>query len=403
MTSQPIKILHIVPEDHPPFVELCNHYLGYFSNPRFESTVLYLTGFETEETKQQTNAKDIIFWELTDNSSKLTLSNIKRFYQLIKNKKYDRVVCHSHDALMMACIVNIANPVFKIMGISYKTAEFSSKFMQLFLYACKARVCLLGALKSVQFDIRRHVKVLPKESIEMSHYSLDYKKAINEILSKTEAINKLKLEQGSYVFGVSHESGSEKDISTILKAFSNTRKEIKQAVLVIFCEHNQYKFIKQQTKNLLIENAVVLKNDPKKFTHYLRAFKSVIVTRNSKIMDVDLLKIMISGLPVIAAKMPANIEYIGKNGYLYNVIDADQLTYFMSFVYQLTAEERTAVKKKMLAHVNGNFTHSVNSKKFHALPMVNKFLYEKVREDLVLKTRNLCSGVLSKKVLQKVS
>ena len=378
MTIEGIKTLHIIPEGNAPFIELCNHYLGYFPSSKFDSTVLYLIGFNDQKTRDQTNTGKIIFWELKGSSLKLTPANLIRFYQLIKKEKYDLVVCHSHASLIMACLVNILTPVYKIIGISYKNGEFASKFINSFIYLCKKRVRLFGVLKSIQLDICENLKAMPAEYIQASCFSLDYRKIRHERLSRAEAKTRLNIRQGRFVFGVRHESGVDDDIFSILTAFSYTREKIKQGVLVVFCERKHQTTISKKVKALLIESVVIFRYDLTSFSHYSRVFDGIIVTCNPGNVGIGLLQSMVSGLPVIATKLPANIEYIGKAGYLYDRGDAYQLTYYMELLYSLTPEERMELKKKVLARINEDFTPQVCRQKFQALPMVQKFLYEDI-------------------------
>ena len=372
-----IKALHIIPEDNALYIELCNHYLGYFTKSKFDSTALYLIGYRNQNTRDQTNVEKIIFWELNETSLKLTSANLIRFYQLIKNEKYDVVVCHSHSSLLMACLVNVLIPTYKIIGISYKNGDFSSWFENVLIYLCKKRVRLLGVLKSIQLDICKNLKTkMPAEYIHASHFSLDYKKIRNERLSRKEAKIKLNIKSGHFILGVKHESGVDNDIVSILTAFSYAQKEIKHGVMVIFCEREHQKAISEKVKALLIESEVVLKYELNGFSHYFRAFDGIILTSNQNKMSVSLLQSMVSGLPVIASNSPANIEYIGNAGYLYDSGDAHQLTHYMELIYNMSSDEKMGLKKKIFAQINEHYTPKVCRAKFQALSNVHEFLYE---------------------------
>ena len=376
-----IKVLHVIPEDNALYIELCNHYLGYFTKSKFDSTALYLIGYRNQNTRDQTNVEKIIFWELNETSLKLTSANLIRFYQLIKNEKYDVVVCHSHASLLMACLVNTLIPTYKIIGISYKNGDFSSWFENVLIYLCKKRVRLLGVLKSIQLDICKNLKTkMPAEYIHASHFSLDYKKIRNERLSRKEAKIKLNIKSGHFILGVKHESGVDMDIVSILTAFSYAQKEIKHGVMVIFCEREHQKAISEKVKALLIESEVVLKYELNGFSHYFRAFDGIILTSNQNKMSVSLLQSMVSGLPVIASNSPANIEYIGNAGYLYDSGDAHQLTHYMELIYNMSSDEKMGLKKKIFAQINEHYTPKVCRAKFQALSKVQEFLYEDLKK-----------------------
>ena len=376
-----IKVLHVIPEDNALYIELCNHYLGYFTKSKFDSTALYLIGYRNQNTRDQTNVEKIIFWELNETSLKLTSANLIRFYQLIKNEKYDVVVCHSHASLLMACLVNILIPTYKIIGISYKNGDFSSWFENVLIYLCKKRVRLFGVLKSIQLDIRKNLKtMMPAEYIHVSHLSLDYKKIRNERLSRKEAKIKLNIKSGHFILGVKHESGVDNDIVSILTAFSYAQKEIKHGVMVIFCEREHQKVISEKVKALLLESEVVLKYEVNSFSHYFRAFDGIILTSNQNKMSVSLLQSMVSGLPVIASNSPANIEYIGNAGYLYDSGDAHQLTHYMELIYNMSSDEKMGLKKKIFAQINEHYTPKVCRAKFQALSKVQEFLYEDLKK-----------------------
>ena len=376
-----IKTLHILPDDNAPYIELCNHYLKYFNQSKFDSTVLYFIGYKNLDTRNQTNVEKIIFWELHGTSLTLTYENLTRFYELMKNKKYDVVVCHSHASLMMACLVSILIPTYKIIGISYKKGDFSSWFKNILIFLCKKRVRLLGVLKSIRLDIRKNLKtMMPAGYIHTSHLSLDYKKIRDARLSKENAKIKLNIKSGHFIIGVKHESGVDLDIVSILTAFSYARKKIKHGVLVVFCERKHQKVIYEQAKALFIESAVVFKYELNSFSDYFRAFECIILTCNQDKMSVSLLQSMASGLPVITPDSPASIEYIGNAGYLYDSEDAYQLTHYLELIYKMSPEKKMRLKTKIFAQINKHYTAKVCREKFLALPKVKEFLYKDLKK-----------------------
>jgi len=46
-----IKVLHIIPEDNAPYIELCNHYMGYFKKLKFDyDKVLFSSNKKAKKT-----------------------------------------------------------------------------------------------------------------------------------------------------------------------------------------------------------------------------------------------------------------------------------------------------------------------------------------------------------------
>ena len=97
-------------------------------------------------------------------------------------------------------------------------------------------------------------------------------------------------------------------------------------------------------------------------------------------MSVSLLQSMVSGLPVVTSNSPANIEYIGSAGYLYDSGDAYQLTHYMELIYNMSSDEKMGLKKKIFAQINEYFTPQICREKFQALSKVHKFLYEDLKK-----------------------
>lgn len=375
MAGKSIKSLHIVSEGKSPFIELSNHYLNFFPHSEFDSTVLYLIGYSDQITESQTNAKNIMYWELNDSRLKLSLENLKRFYGLMKEEQYDLVVCHTHHALIMACLINFIMPRYKMIGFSYKQGEFKSKLTNALIYLRRKKLRLFGVLKSIQLDMEKDLKGIPSEYINTAHFSLNFKKIRHERLTRIEAKKILKIHEGRFVFAVKHESGINDDIFTVLTAFSYSREKIKHGILVVFCEREEEIAIRKKSKRLLLEDLVIYHYDLNGFSQFTKAFDGVLINSRQDMMSVSLLESMVTGVPVIAVKEMANEEYLGKYGCFYNANDAHQLTYFMDMLFKLTADERMALKKKVLDQINENFSPAVCRKKFQALSEIQDFLY----------------------------
>ena len=170
------------------------------------------------------------------------------------------------------------------------------------------------------------------------------------------------------------------DIVSILTAFSYAReKKLKHSVMVIFCEREHQKLIREKIKALFLESVVVLKYELDSFSHYFRAFEGIILTSNQDKMSVSLLQAMVSGLPVITSNSPANIEYIGNAGYLYDRGDAHQLTHYMELLYNMSHDEKMGLKKKVFAQISQHYMPKVCRAKFQALSKVQEFLYEDLK------------------------
>lgn len=354
------------------FIDIFNQYTALFDQTKYEVTVAYLTGAMDETVKSRTIAEHTLFLDLNKKDIRTTkIPAIKRLLTLCRENNYDMVICHRYKPtyimLWVAQFIRIAALIF----VMHELATMSS-FARQFLTRCLLRknMWLAGVSNAVRDDMRKSLWSVPKERIVTLYNMIDIEQTEPYILTKDKARSQLQLDKDDFVFGHIARLATNKDQVNLIKAFALMKPYCSKAKLVLIGDGDLEVTLKQQVKDLKLQNEIIFTGFLSQAYQYMKAFDCFVLPSKQEAFGRVLLEAMIAKLPIIAARVNGIPEVIGSSGTLVNPQDPIMLAAAMKKIYILSDEERDAIGHKAYQNVSDNFSIPKFHEQFWQMPLV---------------------------------
>jgi glycosyltransferase involved in cell wall biosynthesis len=334
-----MKILQISHGYNAPFLGVSNHYESMLNDDN-EVVTLYLTGDESEAVKQATKASRLIFWACdTKQLRGMKLGLIVKLYKLIRDEKFDLVICHRYKAIYLAIIVCLLGLKFKQVGVIHAFGAFQNLSRRLLLSLVAKRLIILGVSNAVRDDIRDSMPLFPKNKVQTLYNALDIREIKRGQLTREAARDFLGLAKDSFIIGNVGRLHDDKDQATLIKAFALFNKKIPVSQLVIIGSGRLKASLQQLTNDLGVGEKVRFSGQINNAKNYYKAFDLFALSSDKEPFGLVLLEAMAAKVPVVASDCGGAKEVVSGAGWLFNFRDVEALAEVMFRVYLGEKEE----------------------------------------------------------------
>lgn len=363
------KVLQIVHGYSLPFVDVANQYATFFDGKPAEITTLYLSGKESECVKKRTYAHHVIFWQLDSKTLKgLKLKYIARMYKLIKNGRYQMVICHRYKAIYLAAFSRLLHPHFTLIGVLHNFGYFRSLHQRLLLSLLKHRLYLIGVSNAIRNDIRQAAKSFPIHRVQTVYNSINLEPLKKLQLSKQEARQKLGLNSDDFIVGNVGRLHPDKDQTTLIKAFSLFHEHNKTAKLVIMGSGRLEQELKQLAERLDIHNSVMFTGLIENAASYFKMFDVYVSSSLREPFGIVLLEAMNAGVPIVCSDTGGAPEVVGETGYYFKQGNIENLAEVLQIFFRLGDKEKQELGKQVNARLVTHFTTDASCEQFASCP-----------------------------------
>jgi len=353
-----MKTLQISHGYNAPFLGVSMHYANMFATQGGVTTV-YLSGEKSDAVRKRTGG-NVLFWEQTPKGMKgLKIGLIWKLYRLIRDEKFDVVLCHRYKSIYLALICQLLGLNFKQVGVIHAFGDFQRSTRRWFLSFFKRKLLVLGVSNSVRDDIRHSMPAFPVDRIQTLYNAIQVDLVRSRQFGRKEARVKLGLNEAKLIVGNVGRLHPDKDQATLIRAFSKVHKEVPDSQLVIIGTGRLEKPLKNLVAKMDLVEHVLFLGEVNDAVNYYKAFDMFVLTSDKEPFGLVLLEAMAAKVPVIASNCGGAIEIVGGVGRLFEFGDDNALAKEMLSSDNMKTEEVELAYEKVRQRFSFEATRAV--------------------------------------------
>jgi glycosyltransferase involved in cell wall biosynthesis len=353
------------------FIDISNQYTKLFDPTKFEVTVAYLTGKPDEYIKQRHIAEHIYFLNYSKRAIRgLKISAIKKMLQLQREKKFQIVICHRYKPSYIMLWVAQFSAIPALFFVMHELKTLNSIPRKCLVAALmRKNMYFAGVSNAVRDDIRNAIWGVPAEQVITLYNMIDIELTQAIFLERNAARIKLNLSNNDFVFGTLGRLVKAKDQKTLIEGFALIKPHCPNAKLIIMGEGILEQELREQIKQLKLENDITLTGYIPQGSALLKAFDVFVLTSIKEAFGRVLLEAMIAKVPIIATKTNGIPEVIADAGILIDAMNPAQLAEKMQLFYHLPKNELAAWADKGEQRAIHSFSMQRFNEIFWGLPI----------------------------------
>lgn len=352
------RVLILGHNDVVPFVDVCNQYTRVFDRNLYEVTVAYLTGPSNEKTKNSTQSEHVIFLNLSRKQIKKTkIRAITRVYRLCKQQHFDLVICHRYKPTYIMLWVARFYRFTAVICVIHEFKTYAALGRQLLMGCLQQRNTLfVGVSNAVRDDMRKDLWTVSNKKISTLYNMIDVDELENNLLTREIARQKLQITPDTFLFGNIARLATNKDQTTLIKAFALLNKAHTNTKLIIVGTGKTANALKLLVRDLQLEQHVIFTGYLESASHYLRAFDAFVLSSTQEAFGRVLLEAMVAKVPIIASRVDGIPEVVSPHHILFNPKNVLELTGAMEKILLSPPKYHLQTTKKAYDYVLDNFS-----------------------------------------------
>ena len=353
-----------------PYLDVARQYASLFKGTDYQVITVYLIGKKSDEVITQTDSDEVLFLENHKKELRgLKRKQIKQVKQLCEQYHFEFIIAHRYKAMFISR--HIKN--MPVIGIHHSFGNYLRFMRRWFVNHHKKDLYLVGVSNAIRDDIRHYLPDFPQEQIQTLYNRINIQQVVDNQVSRSEAREHLGIAQDKYVFSNVGRLHPDKDQKTLINAFAKIAPKLPDAILVILGKGRLEADLKQQVKQLKLEDRVVFTGIVPNAVNYYRAFDSFILSSDYEPFGMVLLEAIIADVPVISTNVGGAREIITDQKWLFDVGDVDKLAQLMSQIYKLDEVESKLLNEHNKQCLEQNFTDDAVKHSFWNLPFVKAY------------------------------
>lgn len=324
-----------------PFADVNTQYSRLFDKNKYNVTLVYLIGEPDETIKQKHKEDEVIFLNCSRKTRRgLKISVIKTLLKLCREKNFEVVICHRYKPTYIMMWVNLFYKLPMIISIMHELGVFSHFFRKLVTAIMAPKnLIFAGVSDALRDDIRANVWRIPPQRVITLHNMIDAEFTETHLLDRETARRKLNLPSDVFLFGSMGRLVKNKNHKMLIDAFARIKSQCGNAKLVIMGNGALEDDLKNQVKQLKLENEIIFTGFIPNGFIYMKAFDVFILPSSQETFGRVLLEAMIAKVPIIASKVNGIPEVVGNTCPLVPSNDADKLSQEMLKAYSSSQSE----------------------------------------------------------------
>ncbi|BFM13990.1 glycosyltransferase [Maricurvus nonylphenolicus] len=337
-----------------PFDDVARQWRVLFDPSEYEVVTVFLTGEPSDKVSELVGGEVIYLGYRSKDLRGLKRKQIKDVQQLHAKYNFSLAVAHRYKPIYIATHIKDL-PVF---GVAHAYGVFEGFWRKRYVASCQQRLTLIGVSHAIRGDIAKTLPAYPEEKLHAIHNHIDTKKYQAGQLGKNAAREALGLPQDAYIVGNVGRLHPDKDQKTLIAGFAKAFPDLDNGLLVVVGDGRLEDELKQQAKELGVEDAVNFLGRVPDAWQYFKAFDVFALTSNYEPFGMVLLEAMIAGVPVISTDVGGAPEVVGEYGELIPLEGIGALAQALTL--------NLAVKEggQMDTYINNNFSDRSAQDKF---------------------------------------
>lgn len=313
-----------------PFDDVARQWRVLFDPSEYEIITVFLTGDANDKVTELVGGEVIYLGYRSKDLRGLKRKQIRDLRQLHEKYQFSLAVAHRYKPIYIATHIQ-GLPVY---GVAHAYGVFEGFWRKRYITRCQNRLTLIGVSHAIKNDIAKALPAYPKDKLHTVHNHIDTKKYQAGQLEKPAARDVLGLPQDAYIVGNVGRLHPDKDQKTLIAGFAQALPQLENGLLVIIGAGRLENELKQQVKELGIEQSVNFLGRVPDAWQYFNAFDVFALTSNYEPFGMVLLEAMIAGVPVISTDVGGAPEVVGDCGVLIELGDIGSLSRVLAAIYR---------------------------------------------------------------------
>lgn len=348
---------------HSPegLMDTCNQYLGMYSSEDYRKIVVYLKGRQDEDIEKAVPADKVIFLDL--NSKDLggfNFSAARKLKRIIRDEAITDILAHRYKPILVSALATtyfIMKSMTAVIHGNRQLRTLSRKVVTRLLLRRKFK--FVGISDQVRDDILNSKCDLDSNNVLKIPLSIDIPAQDAMLLSRTEARQKLYLEEDDLVVGHIGRLSPSKDQKTLIRGFAHAKQQLPHLKLAIIgdgrCRHE----LEILVNKLNLLDSVYFLGEKTNAAKYLKAFDMFAMTSCDEGFGRVLLESMTAHCPIVATNIPAFAEVVGDTIDLCEMGNAGSVGQGIVKIAKLSSEHRADMGIALRKRVSQNFSRPV--------------------------------------------
>lgn len=370
MTAKKKYALQLCHDYTFPYLDVARQYASLFKDTDYQVITVYLIGEKNADVVTQTASDEVLFLE---NRSKdlrgLKRKQVKQVKQLCRQYDFDFAIGHRYKAMFI--LRHIKN--LPVIGIHHSFGNYIRFMRRWFVNHHSKNLYLLGVSNAIRDDIKKYLPSFPQKQIQTLYNRINVEQLIANQVDRIAAREHLGIAQDKYVFANVGRLHPDKDQKTLISAFAKVAAKLPNAILVILGKGRLEQNLKQQVKELQLQDRVLFPGVVPHAVNYFKAFDSFVLSSDYEPFGMVLLEAIIAEVPVIATDAGGAREIIKDKRWLFKVADVNKLTELMLAIYALDDSEKAALNEQNMQWLQQNFTDDAVRNAFWQLPFMQPY------------------------------
>ncbi len=352
------NILILGHNDATQFIDIFNQYARLFDKNHYEVTVAYLTGAENKETRERTIAENVLFLDIPKRGLRyLKINAMRKLHALCKEKQFSIVICHRYKPTYLMLLIAQLCQIDALFFVMHELKTMKNLGRRFLIRALlRDNMVFAGVSNAVRDDMRKDLTHIPKERVITLYNVIDFNLVEPQLFSREEARKQLGLGEDAFIFGNLGRLVPNKDQGTLITAFSKIKPHCPNAKLVIAGSGALEANLRQQVKDLHLQDHVIFTGFIAMGFRYMKAFDCFVLSSVQEAFGRVLLEAMIAKLPIIATAANGIPEVMGDIGMLIKPRDIEDLCNAMQTMYDYSHSQRHEEGERGYQHALVNFS-----------------------------------------------
>ncbi len=354
--------------DTTGLLEISNQYTLAFDSQRFSKVVVILKGAYDEDLVARIPADQVIFLNLPSLSG-LNLAAVIRLVRVCKTHKVSHIVAHRYKPAFIASLVALFyKPVtiFAVMHGNHQFDRLSRRLTAKILFAGSSYK-IIGVSNTTRDDINASLPTKKRDDVIAIQNCIDIDSTRNQLLDRQTARSRLQVNPNLFVFGNIGRLSPTKDQSILLRAFHFARPKMPNSILVIIGSGRLEAKLKQEAKQLKIDQHVIFTGAIDQAWKYMKVFDCFVSVSITEGFGLVIVEAMVAKTPLVATNIGSFREIVGNTIELLECGKPKLIGEALLKQYAMTTDERTKLGDSLYRRAQAEFSVETFRKRIRKL------------------------------------
>jgi glycosyltransferase involved in cell wall biosynthesis len=340
-------------------------------NPqKYETICIYHTKNSSNPNVFERNGKKVFYLTQEPSLGLLKFFAIFKLAALLKKQQVDILDCHHHKSVIYGAIAGklagVPVIIANVHGLG-RTRNIKRKLLNFFILPRIDRILAVGG--AVKKDILQNNPSVKSEKVINIGNSIDYDHYASTRFGRKTVRDKFNIPQNAFVFAAAGRLSQTKGQKFLIEAFSQVKKQIPNAELLIAGTGELEDELKKQASETDCETSIHFLDRVNNMPEIYGAADVFVLPSIAEGLPRSIMEAMAAGVICIASNAGGIPEILdnGRFGFLAAPKDSNALCETMLKTAAVSSDEKIKIISSAKNHIQGNYSHGIMIKRMEKI------------------------------------